>query len=327
MSSSSPISTGFGIIFRRPSLPLAEIAWRWSFAVAAWFLGSIFFVAYLSSLPVNALDRALLRTGQPALIARALRHIFSGSGFRFASTGVLLTLGLVAGWIVIASLSRLAIVRAAAAQLGVAVASGNRAMWSLLFLNLLRVTVALAAILGVIGSIILTSSLWASTHISSSAVALLAGLCWFLAWISWVFLNWLLSFMAVLAPLEHVSTLFSSALKLLSSRMGTMFLIGIVFGCCHLAALVAAWAATSTVLRLSGAIPLRGIAALAAIVVMAYCALADFFYTGRLVSYVALLQPEKASVANAMLAPPFSPGNVSIDKGELILSDVPPLPA
>lgn len=315
---SSPISAGFGLVFRRPSLPLAEIAWRWSFAATAWFLVSIFFVAYLGSLPVNALDRALLRSGQPALIARALHRIFAGSGFRFTSTGILITLGLIIGWILLASFSRLAIVKAAAAELGVDAGPGHRAAGKLLFLNFLRVAAALAAIAAVAGSIVLPSSLSASTHMPSLVAGLLVCACWFLAWISWTFLNWLLSFAAIFAPLEHAG--FSSTLELLGRKKGAISLIGIVFGCCHFAAFAGAWIAMSTVLGLGAALPPRAVAVLVAVLAMAYCALADFFYTGRLVAYVSLLRPEGAP-------PPELPGSMSIDKDELILSDVPPLPA
>lgn len=324
MSSLSPISAGFGIVFRRPSIPLAEIAWRWSFAAAAWFLGSIFFVAYLGSLPVNALDRALLHSGQPVLIAHALQHIFSGTGFRFTTTSVLVAMGLAIGWIVLASLSRLAIVKAAAAELGVDAGPGHRAAGKLLFLNFLRVVAGLAAIAAVAGSMILPSSLSASTHMPSLVAGLLVCVCWFLAWISWAFLNWLLSFAAIFAPLEHAT--FSSALDLLGRKKGAISLIGIIFGCCHLAAFAGAWIATSTVLGLAGALPPRAVTVLFAILAMAYCALADFFYTARLVAYVSLLRPEEAPAQSAASAPPELPGGISIDKDELILSDA-PLPA
>ena len=324
MSSSSPASVGFGTIFRRPSILLAEIAWRWSYAAAAWFLVSIFFAAYMGSLPVSALDRALLRSGQPALIARALHHIFSGSGFRFTTTGILLTIGLIIGWLVLGSLSRFAIVRAAASELGVGVDAGNRTVWGVIFLNFIRGAVALAAFSIVAGSVILTSSLWASPHPPSSGAALLVGLCWFLAWISWAFLNWLLSFASVLAPLEHsAAAALPSALKLITRKTGAVFFIGILFGCCHLAAFVAAWFAASTVLGLSGILPLRGLVVLLAVVAMSYCALVDFFYTGRLVAYVSLLRAEEASAVNAVFTPPFPQGGFSIDKDELILSDAP----
>lgn len=325
MSRSSPLTTGFSIIFRRPSLPLAEIAWRWSFAAAAWFVGSIFFVAYLGSLPVNALDRALLRSGQPALIARALQHIFSGSGFRFTATGILVTIGLAMGWVVLASLSRLAIVKSAAAELGVGLAPGPHGLGRLFFLNFLRMAVALAAVSAIAGSIVLASSLWASTHMSVAAAGILVGLGWFLAWFFWAFLNWMLSFATVLAPLDH--SVFSSALDLLGKKKGAISLIGIIFGCCHLAAFAGAWIATSTVLGLADALPPRAVAVLVAVLAMAYCALADFFYTGRMVAYVSLLRPEEAPAQDRASAPPELPDSMSIDKNELILSDVPPLPA
>lgn len=282
----------------------------------------MFLVAYADSLPVNTLDRAMWHSGQPVLVGRALHRILAGSGFRFTVTAILLALSLTVGWIVLGSLSRVAIVRAAASDLGVGADSGNRASWSVIFLNFLRAAVVLAALSVAAGSIILASSLLSSSHASSPEATLLVGLCWFLAWISWAFLNWLLSFIAVLTPLDRGGvSAFSFALQLLTRRMGAVFLIGILFGCCHFAALVAAWVATSTVLGLSGTVPLWGIAALGSVVALTYCALADFFYTGRLVSYIALLRPEESPTGDTLIVPPFLPGSVSVDKDELILSD------
>jgi len=52
----SPTLEGFRVLFRLPSLGLAEIAWRW--ALGAAFLASFAFATlqYLNSLPVSAAD-------------------------------------------------------------------------------------------------------------------------------------------------------------------------------------------------------------------------------------------------------------------------------
>lgn len=112
MNSFSPISYGFRLAFRRPFIPLAEIAWRWSFAAAAITLVWLFFREYLASLPVTRVDRLLLASNQPVLIFRALHRILSGSAFRFTEAGVLVALGLVVAWIALASLGRVATVNA-----------------------------------------------------------------------------------------------------------------------------------------------------------------------------------------------------------------------
>src|SRR5260221_13123132 len=103
MSSFSPTAEGFRLIFRRTAIPLAEIAWRWTFATAAWLLGITFLLGYMGSLPVRAAARLLLWTQQPALISRALQRIFSRSGFRFTEAGVRLLLGLARACVLSAS--------------------------------------------------------------------------------------------------------------------------------------------------------------------------------------------------------------------------------
>src|SRR5262245_34124938 len=99
----SPIAAGFRLSLRRPAIVFAEIAWRWSFAVAAWTLAAIFLFEYLDSLPVTALDRLLLASSQPVFISRALHRIFEGSAFRFTKAGIVLAVGLGMAWIVASS--------------------------------------------------------------------------------------------------------------------------------------------------------------------------------------------------------------------------------
>src|SRR5438477_11878941 len=79
MKQPSPTLEGFRAIFRVPSLGLAEIAWRWSFAVAGGALLIFAAFPFLDTLPVTSGDLALLRTRQPALISRAALHVFHGS--------------------------------------------------------------------------------------------------------------------------------------------------------------------------------------------------------------------------------------------------------
>src|SRR4029077_15136090 len=112
MSSPSPTAAGFRLILRRPAFVLAEIAWRWSFAVAVWFLGGAFLLQYAGSLSVNAVDRLLLGTRQPALILRALHRIVHGSALRFTAGGIVLAIALLAAWILLSSLGRAATLKA-----------------------------------------------------------------------------------------------------------------------------------------------------------------------------------------------------------------------
>ena len=76
MNSFSPIGAGFRLVFRRPAIALAEIAWRWTFAGTAWFLGGGLIFEYLDSLLVGRVESFFLRTGHPYLVWRALRNLF-----------------------------------------------------------------------------------------------------------------------------------------------------------------------------------------------------------------------------------------------------------
>src|ERR1700756_509742 len=78
MANWSPTLEGFRTVFRRPSLPLAEIAWRWSFGAAAVLLIVFGFFEYLDTLPVSGVDLFLLRSRQPFMVSQALARIFGG---------------------------------------------------------------------------------------------------------------------------------------------------------------------------------------------------------------------------------------------------------
>jgi hypothetical protein len=56
MKQRSPTLEGFQIMFRVPLLGLAEIAWRWSFGLAAAAVILFSLREYLATLPVTAGD-------------------------------------------------------------------------------------------------------------------------------------------------------------------------------------------------------------------------------------------------------------------------------
>ena len=97
MKRRSPTLEGFHILFRLPSLTLAEIAWRWSFGLAVVALLVISFREYLSTLPVTAAEMLMLRTRQPALILQAIARILQGARPRAVSAVIVLGAGPDAG--------------------------------------------------------------------------------------------------------------------------------------------------------------------------------------------------------------------------------------
>src|ERR1700704_4143300 len=106
MARISPTLEGFRAAWRRPSLALAEIAWRWTVGATtfALFLFGVF--EDLRTLPVTNGDLLFLRTKQPVLTAQAISHILRGSFDRAALAGMLAALAVSFVWIVAASIGR-----------------------------------------------------------------------------------------------------------------------------------------------------------------------------------------------------------------------------
>jgi hypothetical protein len=329
MNSFSPTAHGFRIAFRRPSIPLAEIAWRWSLAAAALMLIWLFFREYFASLAVTRVDRLLLASNQPILISRALHRIFSGSTFRFTEAGILIALALVIAWIALASLGRAVTVNAIVDELDFEPATQRASFISLVYLNFLRASVALGAIAGGIGAIFISSSFWSSTHISVESASRIFCLMLFATWLAWCMLNRFLSLSAIVVVGENLPALSSMAesLALFQRRPGAMIVTGILFALIHLGAFLTATSAAFVALSsLSAASP--ALAWLSQIVVIAaYCAVADFLHTARMAAYVFMMRaPEPAPVLPTPIVPLVALISSSIDPDELILSDV-PLPA
>jgi len=320
----SPAITGFSLIFRRPSIPLAEIVWRWSFAAAAWFLVVMFAVEYLNSLPVNAVSRFLLGTGQPILIARALKRIFEGSALRFTEAGALLTFAVIVAWIVLASFGRAATVRSIAHELEIETLSSQGVFGSLVAIHFLRVSLALASIVGIAGAALIASSVWASSQIGIADAGRILGLFWFLVCVLWAVTNWLLSTAAIFAVLDGKGPMAAvgSLTSLMISKTGDVISVSALFGAAHLAAFVAASSIAVVAIGLADAIPHATVAALIIFIIFAYCALADLLRIGQIAAYVSIIRADELPTSAAD-AGPAPTNDVSVDKAELILSDAP----
>lgn len=327
MNSFSPIAAGFRVIFRRPAIALAEIAWRWSFAAAAFVLGATFLIEYLESLPVTPLERLLLASHQPVFISRALHRIFEGSRLRMTEAGIVLFVGLALGWIAVASLGRFAILDSLVEEFGIAPARARRGAWaSLVALNTLRFVVLLAAVIAAAGAALVASSGWAASNLRPAEAARLSGLLLFSVAVSWIALNWLLS-VAAIFPVAEQGTAFdgiASVLRLLEGRTGPLVLIGLLFGVLHVGLFLAATAIGISILVAAHPLAARVVVFLELVVIAAYSAVADFLYVSRLAAYIGLLRQEDVATSEKSPADGFGPDTRSrIDPDELILSDVP----
>jgi hypothetical protein len=328
MTPISPTTAGFRQVFRQPAIPLAEIAWRWSFGAAAWFLGAMYLFEYADSLPVNSVDRLLLATQQPILIARAIRRIFEGSAFRFTQAGVFIGIALTLAWIILASVGRAATINALMDEFGIVppVRSQRRTFSSLITLNFLRAAVTLAAIVCAIGAGALTSSLWASSRLTVVDATRFWFALLFLAWAAWTMLNWFLSTAAAFAIVKQESPLTAvlSTVKFCQSQTAGVLTSGTWFELAHLGIFMGAVGAGFTVLAAIGALHLGPVLFLEFSIAVLYFAAADFLYTARLATYVAMIGGAQVTYSiHTSNILPGSPASAAVDQRELILSDMP----
>src|SRR5208283_1479933 len=180
----SPTAEGFRAAFRRPSLTLAEIAWRWSVGITAASLFSFGLFEYLNMLPVTNGELLFLRSRQPFLVSEAIAHILRRSLSRVVMSALVAVLMLTLLWIIAAAVGRLATVRALLDYFRRDVAgyvsagsipddgerdvasnvSTSGALPVLVRLNFLRAAVALAAACAVMGAAILAGFASADAH-------------------------------------------------------------------------------------------------------------------------------------------------------------------
>ncbi len=338
MSLPSPTLEGFRAAFRRPSLTFAEITWRWTVGAVAWALFLFSFVEYLDSLPVTNADAALLSTRQPLLVGRAIAHILRGSLNRAVLAVLLALLALSLLWIAAASLGRTTTVRALldyfhkevfrdASTMDDATddPAKPRPLRSLIGLNVLRVALALAALLAFAGAAVLggLASPAATPHPGVAFILFLplaALIC-----IVGGALNWLLSLASIFAIRNGDDTLsaLSAAVTFMRERSGPVFAVSTWTGLAHLAAFSVATTAVSFPLAFVRVGPTRLIIAAVIFVALAYFALADWLYMARLAGYICIAEMPETLSESATL--PTPPPRTSIDRDELILSDVPNL--
>lgn len=342
MKPRSPTLEGFRALLVRPSFGLAEISWRWSFGAAAATLLTLSFLEYLDTLPVGRGDLVLLRTGQPALVAKAVTHIVRGSGLRVIETVVVLTLTLGVAWIVVASLARAATIKALAAYVREACAAPCSLtekerkpfrLFALLELNLFRAGTVLAAAVSCFAASLLGGAATSPADPSPGSGVLIFLMVVMLVCLAWSTLNWFLSLAAIFVIVEGHDTFgaIAAAVELCRTRAGSVFAIGTWFGLLHLTAFAAVICIVAFPLGLATILPAGVALGGVLLVTLLYFAIVDFLHVGRLAAYVAILELPEVFPAPGMSTPPDGTRRsalsmqprAGIDPDELILSDVP----
>jgi hypothetical protein len=354
----SPTVEGFRAAFRRPSLTLAEIMWRWIVGATAIALFVVGLFEYFDTLPVTNGELLFLRTRHPYLVGEAIAHILRGSLNRAAMASLLAALMLAILWMVAGSVGRIATVRGLLEYFrrdvpgdlldGDITSDGKRDLASnvstisfvaLLRLNFLRVVLALAALVGFAGASILSGFASPDANprpgLAFSLFLPLAGLICYVWWA----LNWLLSLAGMFAVrnVEDAIAAIGSAVALTRERAGAVFAVSTWTGLADLVALAGASTIVSIPLGFVGLIPWRLVAAAMILVTLAYFALANWLYMARLAGYVCIAETPLALLSPLPPAPlprtppvqttpvQTTPVQTTIDRDEPILSDLPNL--
>jgi hypothetical protein len=347
----SPTLEGFRAMFRRPSLSLAEIIWRWSFGGAACVLSGMVLIAYLDTLPVSNGDLRMLRTGYPFLVSQAMGHVFHGSALRALLAGIILFTGLAFLWIVIASVGRAATLppllayirdrarptedRIAPAQATEAISQSDEAgarkhLSSLAGLHFLRVALGVAACAAGLGAIILASMASTKTDPRPGLVFFLAVTMLSLIWALWSSVSWFLAAAPIFVIREGKNT-FGALLEtatLFRNRPGPVISVGSWFGVTHLLLLITASSVAMFPLAFTSLVPPLIVFSAVLLLTLAYFAIVDALYIGRLAGYVAILEarpaPPAPPIMSLSMGPPLAvqPDSAMVDQTETILSDV-----
>ncbi len=322
----SPTLEGFSTLFRLPSLGLAEITWRWMLGAAFLAASGFAFVQYLNTLPVSTADLLLLRTRHPVMVSRALSHVLAGSGFRALAAALVLLLSFALAWVVVAAIGRATTLKALLALHR----SGEVSVClpPLIGLNVLRVSLTLAAIIGLRGAFLLAGHVSPDRNPSPGSALLVFLLVVILLGFCWVVLNWFFSLAAVCAAQQRSSALaaVSQAVDFFRDRTGPIVAASVWFGLAHAIAFVAASSVVAFPLAFIGLLPGAVVLGGVILVTLAYFAVADYLYAGRLAAYVYIAENPGNSL-EAVATPPGSSPNTrlrtGIDQDELILSDLP----
>jgi hypothetical protein len=366
MAAWSPTLEGFRTIVRRPVVSLAEIAWRWSFGAAAVALFAFALLEYLDALPVSNLDGMLLRSRYPTLVLKSLAHIVRGSGLRVVLALLVLLLALTVLWVVVASIGRGVTLDAVVDHIHERAASmdGKLSIWergitevtpdvvanaggfapvswrfrSLTGLHLLRAALALAACAGGLGAFFLGTFVSTDAHLRPGVVLLLSLVSLFIVWLVWSSLSWFLSLAAVFVVRQGRDTFdaLEAAVEVFRDRAGPFIAVGTWFGLTHLVVFIVATSVVTLPLAFAQTIPIGYVLVALLVLTLAYFAIVDSLYIGRLAGYVAILEAPLLSMAAAnqdaahdgessqQSALSIQPQANTVDQDELILSDVPP---
>src|SRR3954469_10787561 len=155
------INEGFRAVVRLPALLLAELAWRWSFGLAAMVLIGIGVREVQHAVTISPTDEMLLGTMQPMLMGEAWAHILRQAMPLMWRVAAILMPALSVMWVAAATLGRAVTIRRVLdhfAEKSESSAPMAKMRWgAMTALHAFRATVMLAVFLGYLGAGVVAS--------------------------------------------------------------------------------------------------------------------------------------------------------------------------
>jgi hypothetical protein len=307
----SPTLEGFRIMFRRPSLTLAEIAWRWSFWAAGIFLSGALIVEYLDTLPVHGRDLLFLDSGQPVLVAKAIDHIFRGSSLRLILGAIVIVSALALAWTLLAAVGRSATLRSIQeyfsdrSEVGADIHAPRRSPVSpLAGLNLLRLAAAFAATIAAAGAILLPARILAGRDGKPLLAFVITLALLSLVVVLWTLMNWELSLSAIFAIRDGSDSFcaLAAASRFSRDRASGFWAINFWFTLTHAALFFVGSTAASMVLGMARIVPAALVMAGVLIVTLLYFIAADWIHVGRMAAWFYLAEMPVVAVSPPPIA-------------------------
>ncbi len=281
-------------IVRDPTLIAVELAWRWSFALAALSLIVFALVRLQRAVIVLPEERQMLASRAPLQVAEAILEIWHRIQPLAVRLGLIVFPASIILWIIAATIGRGYVI----SRLSPPISTSPR--WSsLLVLNLLRVLSVFALLAAYIASsraTLLVSSQEAPNYL---AAILLFLVLFGLALLVWSFLHWIVSLACVNAVRERASTFGSLArtLRLLRTKGGELASIATLNGTARtLAAVVITFVAAFPLILYRFPVLFWGIEF---VIFLVYCLASDILLLVRLSAYIEAMQPAEIPVADS----------------------------
>jgi hypothetical protein len=309
----SPFQEGFAVLREEPLLPVAELTWRWCFALAAWILALVAAALFLDSVKLSPADRFLLSTLRPTLASTALTHILHGTLLRYVWIKSIVVAGLTVLWCFAAAVGRAASLRNLVPLFG-GDDRAEEAGWQfrpMLQLHLLRAIWTWIALGCLVGSVLLGTAMVQHQRAARAAFFYVFGIS--LSIVFGVVLNWFFGLAPLFCIRDQASApeAVSRTLDFCSRQGGRLFAVSLGF-----LALRIVWALSMFLLVLSPVslgkhVALGWILLLMFLLSLIYFAGADALYVARLGAYAALAEmdaapaPEPAPEPDAPLNPPL----------------------